>query len=85
MGLIIPKISAAMTRNNLSFEIVVVDDDSPYMSRCWGSRRRRAASVVRRILAHIGYRFAPLSLPGRSPPAAADGNPLDPFPDYGPQ
>jgi len=37
-----------------------------------------------KILDHIGRRFDPLKLPGRSPPLWDDFCP-DPFPDYGPQ
>jgi hypothetical protein len=36
------------------------------------------------VLHHIGRRFDPLKLPGRSPPMSEDFLP-DPFPDYGPQ
>jgi excisionase family DNA binding protein len=42
------------------------------------------APVIRKILAHIGRRFDPLKLPGRSPPLLDDLSP-DPFLDYGPQ
>jgi hypothetical protein len=42
------------------------------------------APVIRKILDHIGRRFDPLKLPGRSPPLWDDFCP-DPFPDYGPQ
>jgi hypothetical protein len=40
--------------------------------------------VIRKILDHIGRRFDPLKLIGRSPPLLDDFCP-DPFPDYGPQ
>jgi hypothetical protein len=42
------------------------------------------APGIRNILDHIGRRFDPLKLPGRSPPMSEDFLP-DPFPDYGPQ
>jgi len=42
------------------------------------------APVIRKILDHIGRRFDPLKLPGRSPPLWDDFCP-DPSPDYGPQ
>jgi hypothetical protein len=42
------------------------------------------APVIRKILDHIGRRFDPLNLPGRSPPLWEDCIP-NPFPDYGPQ
>jgi hypothetical protein len=41
------------------------------------------APVIRKILDHIGRRFDPLKLTGRSPPLLDDFFP-DPFPDYGP-
>jgi hypothetical protein len=40
--------------------------------------------VILKILHHIGRRFDPLKLPGRSPPLLDHFCP-DPFPDYGPQ
>ena len=60
----------------------------PLLCRC-GERMRvvgfiTQAPVIRKILIHIGRRFDPLKLPGRSPPLSDDFSP-DPFPDYGPQ
>jgi len=60
----------------------------PFLCRC-GERMRvvgfiTQAAVIRKILDHIGRRFDPLKLPGRSPPLSDDFHP-DPFPDYGPQ
>lgn len=40
--------------------------------------------IIRKIFDHIGRRFDPLNLPGRSPPLLDDFRP-DPFPDNGPQ
>jgi hypothetical protein len=56
---------------------------------CCGERMRVAGfitqpTVILKILHHIGRRFDPLKLPGRSPPLLDHFCP-DPFPDYGPQ
>ena len=68
----------------------------PLLCRC-GEQMRvvgfiTQAPVIRKILDHVGRRFDPLKLPGRSPPLfeeyAHDLYPdhaHDPFPDYGPQ
>jgi hypothetical protein len=42
------------------------------------------APVILKIPHHIGRRFDPLKLPGRSTPLSDHFRP-DPFPDYGPQ
>jgi len=60
----------------------------PLLCRC-GERVRvvgfiTQAPIVRKILDHIGRRFDPLKLSGRSPPLFPEFSP-DPFPDYGPQ
>jgi hypothetical protein len=60
----------------------------PLLCRC-GKRMRVVGfitqpPVILKILHHIGRRFDPLKLPGRSPPMSEDFLP-DPFPDYGPQ
>ena len=60
----------------------------PFLCRC-GERMRvvgfiTQAPVIRKILDHIGRRFDPPKLPGRSSPLFDDFCP-DPFPDYGPQ
>ncbi len=61
----------------------------PLLCRC-GERMRVVGfitqpPVIRNILDHIGRRFDPLKLPGRSPPLLDDFSP-DPFPrTYGPQ
>lgn len=56
------------------------------------STTRFGSGSTRKILDHVGRRFEPLKLPGRSPPLfegyARDLFPdcaHDPFPDYGPQ
>jgi hypothetical protein len=60
----------------------------PFLCRC-GERMRvfgfiTQPPIILKILHHIGRRFDPLKLPGRSPPMSEDFLP-DPFPDYGPQ
>jgi hypothetical protein len=60
----------------------------PFLCRC-GERMRVVGfithpPIIRKVLDHIGRRFDPLKLPGRSPPLSDDFRP-DPFPDYGPQ
>ncbi len=41
--------------------------------------------IIRKVLDHVGRRFDPLKLPGRSPPMSEEDFCPDPFPDYGPQ
>jgi hypothetical protein len=65
-----------------------VYEADPLLCRC-GQRMRVVGfitqpPVILKILHHIGRRFDPLKLPGRSPPRFDDFSP-DPFPDYGPQ
>jgi len=60
----------------------------PFLCRC-GERMRVVGfithpPIIRKVLDHIGRRFDPLKLPGRSPPLSDDFRP-DAFPDYGPQ
>ena len=60
----------------------------PFLCRC-GKRMRVVGfitqpPVILKILHHIGRRFDPLKLPGRSPPLLDHFCP-GPFPDYGPQ
>ncbi len=66
--------------------ILRVYEVDPLLCSC-GKRMRvvgfiTQAPVIRKILDHIGRRFDPLKLPGRSPPLLDDFCP-DPFPDYG--
>ncbi len=69
----------------------------PMLCRCGGRMRVvgfvTQAPVIRKILEHVGRRFEPLNLPGRSPPLFEeqahgpfpDDSAHDPFPDYGAQ
>jgi hypothetical protein len=79
----------AARRNSWARLIRRVYEVDPLLCRC-GERMRvvdfiTQAPVIRKILDHIGRRFDPLKLPGRSPPLLDDFFP-DPFPrTFGPQ
>jgi hypothetical protein len=76
----------AARRKSWARLILRVYEVDPLLCSC-GKRMRvvgfiTQTSVIRKILDHIGRRFDPLKLPGRSPPLLDDFCP-DPFPDYG--
>ena len=79
---------AAARRKSWARRISRVYEVDPLPCRCGEPMRIvgfiTQAPIIRKILNHIGRRFDPLRLPGRSPPLFPEFSP-DPFPDYGPQ